>query len=94
MTNPLNKIISWYFTKNTLPYWCVLILDSIIVFLSGIFTFWTFRKTAVLFDLRFEVLYTMLIYMLFAIIGLCGGSGLRQPFFINTSADLFAGNGR
>jgi len=69
MVNPLNKIISWYFTKNTLPYWCVLILDSIIVFLSGIFTFWTFRKTAVLFELRFDVLYTMLIYMLYAIIG-------------------------
>ena len=69
MINPLNKIISWYFTKNTLPYWCVLILDCVIIFLSGIFTFWTFRKTAVLFDLRFEVLYTTLIYVVFAIIG-------------------------
>ena len=69
MKNPLDKIISWYFTKNTLPYWCVLIADSLFVFLSGIFTFWTFRKTAVLFDLRFAVLYTMLIYTAFAIIG-------------------------
>lgn len=69
MTNPLDKFISWYFTKNTLPYWCVLIADSLFVFLSGIFTFWTFRKTAVLFDFRFAVLYTMLIYTAFAIIG-------------------------
>ena len=69
MKNPLDKIISWYFTKNTLPYWCVLIADSLFVFLSGIFTFWTFRKTAVLFDFRFAVLYTMLIYTAFAIIG-------------------------
>ena len=69
MTNPLDKIISWYFTKNTLPYWCVLIADSLFVFLSGIFTFWVFRKTAVLFDYRFAVLYTMLIYTAFAVIG-------------------------
>lgn len=69
MTNPLDKIISWYFTKNTLPYWCVLIADSLFVFLSGIFTFWVFRKTAILFDYRFAVLYTMLIYTAFAVIG-------------------------
>lgn len=69
MTNPLDKIISWYFTKNTLPYWCVLIADSLFVFLSGIFTFWTFRKTAVLFDYRFAVLYTMIAYTAFGIHG-------------------------
>ena len=69
MKNPLDKIISWYFTKNTLPYWCVLIADSLFVFLSGIFTFWTFRKTAVLFDYRFAVLYTMIAYTAFGIIG-------------------------
>lgn len=69
MINPLDKIVSWYFTRNTLPYWCVLIADSLFVFLSGIFTFWIFRKTAVLFDYRFPVLYTMLIYTVFGIIG-------------------------
>ena len=69
MVNPLDQIMSWYFTKNTLPYWCVLIADCVIVFLSGLFTFWMFRKTGVLFDLRFGVLYTMLIYTAFAIVG-------------------------
>ena len=69
MINPLDKIINWYFSRNTLPYWCVLIADSLFVFLSGVFTFWIFRKTAVLFDYRFAVLYTMLIYTAFGIIG-------------------------
>ena len=69
MINPFSKIISWYFTKNTLPYWCVLIADSIFVFLSVFFTYWLFRKTAILFDNRFTVLYTSLVYTGFALIG-------------------------
>ena len=69
MINPFNKILSWYFTKNTLPYWCVLIADCLFVFFSGIFTYWIFNKTAVLFDHRFAVIYTMLIYTVFAVVG-------------------------
>ena len=69
MKNPISTLISWYFNKNSLPYWCVLLADSVIVFLSGIFTFWIFRKTAILFDDRFSVIYTMLIYTVFAVIG-------------------------
>ena len=30
------KFSNWYFSKNTLPYWCVLIADLMIVFLSWI----------------------------------------------------------
>jgi len=69
MINPFNKILNWYFTKNTLPYWCVLIADCLFVFFSGIFTYWIFNKTAVLFDHRFAVIYTMLIYTVFAVVG-------------------------
>lgn len=32
----LNKLFDWYFTKNTLPYWCVLLFDCAIVLLSGL----------------------------------------------------------
>ena len=69
MINPFNKILNWYFTKNTLPYWCVLIADCLFVFFSGIITYWIFNKTAVLFDHRFAVIYTMLIYTVFAVVG-------------------------
>lgn len=34
--NYLQKIIGWYFTKRALPYWCVLVLDCIIVGISGL----------------------------------------------------------
>ena len=66
---PLDKLVNWYFTKNSLPYWCVLILDSVILFLSGLFVFWLFNRTLEMVAFRFEVIYTMLIYVLFGWIG-------------------------
>ena len=34
--NLLHKICNWYFSRGTLPYWCILALDCSFVFLSGI----------------------------------------------------------
>ena len=31
----LKNIIHWYFTKSALPYWAIVLFDSLIVFLSG-----------------------------------------------------------
>ena len=67
--NPFYKLINWYFKKESLPYWCIFIFDSLIVFLSGVFTYWVFNKTDVLVANRFEVVYTMLIYMMFGWVG-------------------------
>ena len=33
----LQKILHWYFTKNALPYWGIVFLDSLIIFASGCF---------------------------------------------------------
>ncbi len=30
-----NKIFNWYFNKNALPFWCIFILDELILLLSG-----------------------------------------------------------
>ena len=67
--NPLGKVLSWYFNKNSLPYWCVFLTDSVVVFFSGVFAYWMFNKTAALVDNRFEVLNTLLIYTFFAMLG-------------------------
>ena len=69
MMNPLGKVLSWYFNKNSLPYWCVFLTDSVVVFLSGVFAYWMFNKTVVLVENRFDVLYTLLIYTFFAMLG-------------------------
>ena len=39
-----DKVINWYFSKNALPYWCILILDCLVCFLSGLFVFWLFFR--------------------------------------------------
>ena len=67
--NPVRGILHWYFSKNALPYWCVLIADSVIVFLAGVLTYWIFRRTGVLIEHRFEITYTLLMYVLFSLIG-------------------------
>ena len=60
--NPFNRLLNWYFSKQSLPYWCVLMADTVIIFLSALFTYWVFHKTQLFFDNRFEVLYTALFY--------------------------------
>ncbi len=35
MTNWFNKLTNWYFSKKTLPYWCVLILDCTAIVTAG-----------------------------------------------------------
>ena len=34
-----NKLSNWYFTKKSLPYWCIFLLDCSVVFLSYMFIY-------------------------------------------------------
>ncbi len=67
--NPFNKLINWYFRKNSLPYWCIFLIDCAIVFFSGVFTYWLFNKTNLLIENRFNVIQTLLIYVLVSWVG-------------------------
>jgi len=42
--NPFDKLLNWYFKRAALPYWCMLILDTLIVFFSGIFVYYLFHR--------------------------------------------------
>ncbi len=66
---PFKRILSWYFSKNSLPYWVLLLNDCLMVFLATVTTFWMFEKTQLLFDQRFDVIYTAVAYALLSIIG-------------------------
>jgi len=65
----LNKLLNWYFNKKSLPYWCLFLIDSVIVFFSGLFTYWIFNRTMEMFTHRFDVLYTSLFYVVISWIG-------------------------
>lgn len=40
----IRKIVDSYFLKRTFPHWSVLLLDSAILFLSGVFVYWCFNR--------------------------------------------------
>ncbi len=69
MINYFQKVSRWYFTRQALPYWCLLLIDCGIVFFSLVTTFWLFEKTQHLFDVRFGVIHTALFYSALNIIG-------------------------
>ena len=65
----IKKSLRWYFTKNALPYWCMLLMDSAIIVGAGLGTYWILNRTQSIFDNRIEVLYSLLVYMLVSWIG-------------------------
>lgn len=67
--NSINKLINWYFKRDSLPYWCVFLIDCLICYLSGIFVFWLFFRGAATMGNIVPVTYTLLLYMCFNIIG-------------------------
>ena len=40
----LDKIANWYFNKSSLPYWCILLIDNLIIYLSFVFTFLLYHR--------------------------------------------------
>ena len=38
----LKKLIAWYFSKNALPYWLILVIDMLLLLLAGEFVYWVF----------------------------------------------------
>ena len=38
--NIIRKLCNWYFSSKSLPYWCILSMDCIIVFISGLMVYY------------------------------------------------------
>ena len=69
MKKIFSKFFNWYFSKESLPYWCLFLIDSIIIFFSGLLIYWAFNRTLEMFTHRFEVLYTLLMYVCISWLG-------------------------
>ena len=64
----LDKLFGWYFKRAALPYWCMLLLDTLIVFLSGVFIFYLFHRGYQTM-LHFSVLSQQLaVYLVFSLL--------------------------
>ena len=69
MKNPFDKILNWYFTKNSLPYWSIFLIDCLIIVFSGLLTYWIFSNAVILFDNAQRVLCTLLCFVVLSIPG-------------------------
>jgi FlaA1/EpsC-like NDP-sugar epimerase len=69
MIKPINKVLNWYFSRNALPYWGILLLDYAILLLAGIVTYWifVFRRTAEISEVI--LLRTLVMYALPGFVG-------------------------
>ena len=69
MKNPFDKILNWYFTKNSLPYWSIFLIDCFIIILSGVVTYLIFHDAQTLYENTFKVLNTVNCFVLLSIPG-------------------------
>ena len=69
MKNPFDKILNWYFTKNSLPYWSIFLIDCFIIIMSGVVTYLVFHDAPTLYENTFKVFNTMFCFVLLSIPG-------------------------
>ena len=69
MKNPFDKILNWYFTKNSLPYWCIFLIDCAIVMFSCALVYWIFNDLVSLVDNALPVFLTSLAFTLVSVVG-------------------------
>ncbi|MCR4601981.1 MAG: polysaccharide biosynthesis protein [Prevotella sp.] len=61
----IDKIANWYFNRNSLPFWCILLIDNAIVFGTYHFMYLLFNRSDRTFQ-NFEVLtLSILVYLIF-----------------------------
>ena len=65
----VKNISKWYFSKKVLPIWCILLMDTTIVFLSCLFAYWVSNRTGNMFENRYAVFYTALFFSLLSWVG-------------------------
>ena len=69
MKNPFDKLLNWYFTKNSLPYWCIFLIDCAIVMFSCALVYWIFNNLVSLVDNALPVFLTSLVFTSVSVVG-------------------------
>ena len=69
MRKIIGKISSWYFTKDALPYWCVLLFDCMVVIGCGLFFFIIDHGATATANTFLPLMGTLIFYLIFYLIG-------------------------
>ena len=66
--NWIERLFRYYFSRNVFPYWCVVLADTVIVFMCSAFAYWAFYRTGETYDHRFELLHTAILFSVLSLI--------------------------
>ena len=69
MRRLIGRISSWYFTKDALPYWCVLLFDCMVVIGCGLFCYIIDHGATATANIFWPLMGTLIFYLLFYLIG-------------------------
>lgn len=62
------KLTRWYFNRNSLPYWCVILIDVGIIFVSALFVYQQFKGAYYTLSVFWPLVGTILFYEIFDVI--------------------------
>lgn len=65
----VKNIFNWYFSKKTLPYWSILLLDCLFLYLSYLFVYVQFYGIESAVGNFYKLSFTIFVYMIFYVIG-------------------------
>lgn len=67
--NFFRKLANWYFRRNSLPYWSIIVLDMLILMMSGAISYWIFSNWTELTSRMPALLASLSVYAVLSIIG-------------------------
>ena len=62
--NIFSRLVNWYFSRNALPYWCILIIDYLIIIFCGYLAFYLFNGGDELTKQFWPILWDLLILLI------------------------------
>lgn len=65
----LDKLVNWYFSKQSLPYWCIFFFDSLLVFLSFLFVYQQIYSGAETLGVLWQLCSMCAVYAVFFAVG-------------------------
>ena len=68
--NLFNKLFQWYFKKDALPFWCIFLLDCLILMASGVISYWVFNPWQSIESYFGLLMNTLVLFTLLSCIGI------------------------
>lgn len=63
------SLTKWYLSRSALPYWCIIVADLVIGYLSGILVYWFYYRGAMTLGNILPLTKTIGVYLIFFLIG-------------------------